>query len=51
MSQYSRSVGNNGRGGGEDITPLTEREALNWMEERGLAEEIEQHFPETIEDA
>ncbi|WP_305044510.1 hypothetical protein [Geoalkalibacter sp.] len=51
MSPYSEPVGNNGRGGGEDIRPMTQTEALQWMEERGLADEIERHFPDAIEDA
>lgn len=51
MSPYSEPVGNNGRGGGETIRTMTEAEALEWLEERGLADEIERHFPDEIEDA
>ncbi|MGE4406028.1 hypothetical protein [Pseudomonas sp.] len=51
MSPYSEPVGNNGRGGGENIRVMTEGEALEWLEDKGLADEIERHFPDAIEDA
>ncbi|MDP2956717.1 MAG: hypothetical protein Q8N53_09870 [Longimicrobiales bacterium] len=50
LSPWSVPVGNNGRGGGSGIRPLTEEEARTWLEEHEAdAETIEAHF--TVEEA
>ena len=51
MSSYSVNVGNNGRGGSSEIIPMSKQEALEWCEIRGLADEIEEEFADTIKDA
>lgn len=51
MSAYSRSVGNNGRGGGSDIRALTPDEARQWLEEKDQVEELERYFGSEIEEA
>lgn len=50
-SKYSCSVGNNGRGGSSEIIPLSESEAMNWLEENGDPEIIEKEFPHLLEEA
>jgi hypothetical protein len=50
LSPWSVSIGNNGRGRGEGIEPMSEAEALVWCEDRDIdADTIAQHFK--IEDA
>jgi hypothetical protein len=51
MSIYAEPCGNNARCNGEDIRPMTEAEAREWLESRGLVEELEQLFGNSIEDA
>lgn len=43
-SHYAVSVGNNGWGGGQRITPLTEAEAQAWAERHLDADTVAQHF-------
>ena len=50
MSKYSRPVGNM-TAGGEGLAPLTDDEALQWLEDKGETELIEEYFPERIEEA
>lgn len=50
MSRYSEQVGNN-RGGGSDITPMSEAEALAWCEENDGEAAIEAHFGHLVEEA
>lgn len=50
MSKYAVQTGN-AKGYGEDIIPMTESEALAWMETRNLNDEIIEHFPEMLEEA
>ena len=51
MSRFAQSCGQNSWGGGEDLIPLTEEEALEWAEAHLDPEAIEEHFEELIEDA
>ena len=51
MSQFSHQVGQNSRGGGEDIIPMDAAEALEWAERHLGAEAVEKHFSDQIEDA
>lgn len=49
LSQYSESYGNNSWGYGEEITPLSEQEAMQWAEERLSADEYIALFGEVEE--
>ena len=49
MSKYSRSVDCNTFTGGEEIIPLTTKEAQKWVEKYLSAEEYEQIFGEVEE--
>ena len=49
MSKYAVSVGNNGYGGGSDITPLTLDEVKQWLEDTENYSKLEEFF--SIEDA
>jgi len=49
-TSYAKSVGD-GMTEGEAITPMSEAEAVDWLEAKGEAEAIEQYFPDHIEDA
>ena len=51
MSSYAESCGNNGRGGGSQIIPMTKAEALAWCEEHDAEAAIEEHFSDMVEDA
>lgn len=51
MTRYARSCGDNTTTGGEAITPLTPDEALQWLENEGETEAIEQYFSESVQDA
>ena len=51
MSVYSVPVGNSGWGSGFDLHPVTEAEAVAWLEEKGLTEALETHFGDRVEDA
>ena len=50
MSRWAVRVGNT-TGGGEGIEVLTKDEAMNWLEEKGLTAELEEHFGDSIQDA
>lgn len=50
-SKYAESAGQNAWQGGEGITPLTEAEAREWLEESQQVSALEQEFPDSIEDA
>ena len=50
MSGYAESCGNS-TGSGSDITPLTEKEAMEWLEEHDGADAIEEYFADKIEEA
>jgi hypothetical protein len=50
MSRWSKRVGNT-TGAGEGIEVQTKDEAMNWLEEKGLTEELEEHFGDSIQDA
>lgn len=50
MSAYAKSTGNSTTGGA-DLRPLTADEARQWMEDHNCTDELEEHFPESIEDA
>lgn len=49
MSKYARQVGLNVWAGGEEIRPLSLKEALEWVEENLDVEEYEQIFGEVEE--
>ena len=52
MSRYSRAVGQNETGGGSAIIPLTEGEALAWLEAHTSdADTFEKYFSDVLEDA
>lgn len=44
MTEYFRQTGQNSYSGGEDIFPLTEKEAREWAEEHLTAEEYIEAF-------
>jgi hypothetical protein len=50
MTQYGVPVGNNGRGGGEDIVLMTKGEAIEWLSAHDGEEAIEEHFGDMIEE-
>lgn len=50
MSKYARPVGDMTSGGG-GLTPLTDDEAYEWLENKREMELIEEYFPERIEEA
>jgi len=49
MSKYSTPIGNNGRGGGSDIIPLSKEDALAWAEEHD--QDAVEHFVDMVEEA
>jgi len=50
MTSYSQACGDS-TGGGEDIRPLTDDEALEWLERNDETTEIETYFASKLEDA
>jgi hypothetical protein len=50
MTKYSQPCGDM-TGGGENIIPLTEQEALSWCEDRDEVEVINDHLADLVEDA
>ena len=48
-SKYAQRYGQNSWGGGEDITPLTEAEAREWVEEHCDGDDYEKIFGEVPE--
>lgn len=51
MSRYSKPCGNNGSCGGSEIRPISPGKAAKWLEEHDHVAELEEHFPEYIEEA
>lgn len=51
LSHWSQATDDGGSGYGEGIRPLSDDEALDWLERRKEIEVIEQYFPAEIEDA
>ncbi|MDY6830978.1 MAG: hypothetical protein SWC96_03925 [Thermodesulfobacteriota bacterium] len=50
MSKYAEPVGDM-TGGGSGIIPLTDQDALQWLEDKEFVDEIEAYFSESIDDA
>jgi hypothetical protein len=50
LSKYREQVGD-GWSDGCGIIPISDAEALTWMEEHGLTELAEQHLPALLEEA
>lgn len=50
LSPYARACGN-GRRSGEAIRPISEEEAVRWLEEKEFTHVLESRFPHLIEDA
>ena len=49
---YARTVEQNASNGGNDITPVTKKEALAWLELHNPdADAIEEYFADAVEDA
>ena len=52
MSKYAQAIGQNEVGGGSAIIPLTEGEALAWLEDHTEDSEVyEEYFTDILEDA
>ena len=52
LSRYAESrEGGRSRCGGEQIRPMSEEEAVGWLEAHGKADAIEKHFPQRVQDA
>ena len=51
MSKYAKSCGNNCVGWGKGIEPISEREAVEWLENHDGDEAIEQYFHSFVEEA
>lgn len=50
-SPYSKRVESNVKSGGEDIIAISDYEALKWLEIHNFVDEIEEYFPDELEDA
>lgn len=50
MSKYSQPE-SNGRGYGRKITPLSDKETMEWLEETEHYDELEEHFGNHIKEA
>lgn len=50
MSIYSKSV-SGGYTYGEKIVPMTDDDVVEWLERCGLTDELEELFPDRVEDA
>jgi hypothetical protein len=50
-SSYGRSFGNNTWGPGEQLSPLTEDEAQEWLEAHGEVDALETYFGQSLADA
>lgn len=50
QSRYSKPAGDM-RGPGEDIQPLSETEAIEWLEDHNEVEVLKEEFPEHLEPA
>ena len=51
MTKYARHVGNGHKSGGSKITPLTEKDAIEWLEQHDHTEILEAYFSDQIDDA
>jgi hypothetical protein len=51
MTAWSRKVDSNSWTGGKGIIPLTNEDALAWAEEHLDADDVEEHFADSIKDA
>jgi hypothetical protein len=51
LSKYRVPTGNNGTVSGEQIIPLTNEAAMDWLESKELVKHLEAEFGESIEDA
>lgn len=51
LSEWSEPCGNNGRGGGSGIKPLSELEAREWLEWHEFTDELEEYFKDALVDA
>lgn len=50
MTKYSVSCGNM-RSGGDGLAPITDDEAMRWLENYGEVEALEKYFSDKIEEA
>lgn len=50
LTRWSRREGN-GMWAGEGILPLSEEKAIEWLEANELYDELEETFPEAVQDA
>lgn len=51
LSKYAKSTGTNSTSGSQEIIPLDADEARSWLEEHDFADEVENLFPDQIQDA
>ena len=51
LSQYSVSIGQNESGGGRQVIPFTDGEALRWLEQHASAAVALEHFGSKVEEA
>jgi len=52
MSRYARAIGQNETGGGNAVTPLTQEQALAWLETHASdSDAVEKYFADAIVDA
>lgn len=51
MSKYAESTGQNSWSGGEKIIPLTEGDAIEWLEDHDGVEALEKHFSGLLSEA
>lgn len=51
LTRYAVPVGSNGHGAGEDIEPMTEGEAFDWLQTTGHIKEAQEEFPDMIQEA
>lgn len=51
MSKYSIQVEQNSWGGSEEVRPLTEDAAYDWLEAIGEVEMLEKYFSDQVKDA
>lgn len=50
MSKYAICIGNNSRGGSEDIEVLSETEAIKWLEDHDGSNVLTEHFADKIKE-
>jgi len=51
LSKYAIHYENNEKSGSSDIEPISEDEALKWLEDHDGVDAIEEHFKDKIKDA